>query len=116
MFCYKKNELIEKRYYFFSLNQEYQQKNPWQEGMIYILPKETFQKTAKGRVRFDEWASRFPVEPIGKIKIYPEDFPFLENISWHNENESMIKSWLLYKYRWKKIRDRKVLVYASKIT
>lgn len=101
-FVIQQEDSIEKRYYFFSLNKDYQHKNPWQEGMIYIVLKEPFQKTGKGRVRFDEWASRLPVKPIGKIKIYPEDFPFLENVSWHSENESMIKSWLFYKYRQKK--------------
>lgn len=98
-FVIGKSDDPEKRYYFFSLNKEYKDLHPWQEGMIYILPKGTFSPLAEGLIRFDEWASRSTVKPIAKMRVSPADFPFLANVSWHNEKENMVLTWLKYKHR-----------------
>jgi hypothetical protein len=74
-----------KRFYFFSLNKEYENKDPCQEGMIYIFPKAIFEQTSKGPIRFDEWASSHPVRPIAKLKVASGDFPFLKNVSYQDE-------------------------------
>ena len=103
-FAVKLDESRENRYYFFSLNKAFQEKNPWQDGMIYILPKQSFNQTSTGAVRFDEWASPQPVKPIAKLRINPQDFPFLRNVSWHDEKEKIYISWLKYKHRQTRIK------------
>ncbi len=92
---------MEKRYYFFSLNEEFKESYPWQEGMIYVLPGATFSQISHGLIRFDEWASPTAIKPIAKMRVSPEDFPFLKNVSWHNEQEKMNITWLKYKHRQK---------------
>ncbi len=89
----------ERRYYFFSLNASYQTQQPWQDGVIYILPGATFQKTGSGLVRFDEWVSPQPVRPLARLRVTPQDFPFLHQVAWHEETEKMTTSWLHYKKR-----------------
>jgi hypothetical protein len=90
---------IEKRFYFFSLNEAFRDAFPWKDGMIYVLPRKTFSRTCSGLARFDEWASDEAVKPLAKIPVTPQDFPFLENVTWHSETESIYKTWLLFKKR-----------------
>jgi len=89
----------ERRFYFFSVNEEMLGEGIWTEGMIYILPDEAFESTDRRVVRFDEWASKEAVKPIGKLAISPEDFPFLGQVAGHREGESIFRSWLRYKKR-----------------
>ena len=98
-FVIRDNGKEESRYYFFSLNMEYKDKEPWQDGMIYLLPKEGFHQTSTGNVRFDEWANPQIVKPISKLRVSPEDFPFKNLVSWHDEKEKIYISWLKYKKR-----------------
>lgn len=90
---------LERRFYFFSINQEMLPCNPWIDGMVYILPREPFGQTSRGAVRFDEWASEEPVEPLAKLPVSPADFPFLLNVAGHDERESIYVSWLRFKRR-----------------
>jgi hypothetical protein len=89
----------ERRYYFFSLDESYQHQPPWRAGTIYLLPRESFRPTAQGLVRFDEWASPRPIQPLARISITPQDFPFLNNVTWHPKNESIYRTWLRFKRR-----------------
>jgi hypothetical protein len=89
----------EQRFYFFSVNEEMLGEGIWTEGMIYILPGEAFELTNRGVVRFDEWASKEAVRPIAKLAVEPEDFPFLGQVAGHQEEESILRSWLKYKKR-----------------
>lgn len=98
-FVIKGKSKEESRFYFFSLNKEYKDKEPWQDGMIYLLPKEGFQQTSTGNVRFDEWANPQIVKPIAKLRVSPEDFPFKNLVSWHDEKEKIYISWLKFKKR-----------------
>ena len=98
-FLIRESPDIENRYYFFSLNRDYQVKAPWQNGMIYILPKKTFHQTASGTIRFDEWASLYAVKPIAKLSVSPKDFPFYPQVTWHNEQEKIYTTWLKFKKR-----------------
>jgi hypothetical protein len=98
-FVISKEGLPENRYYFFSLNAEYRYKEIWRKGMIYVLPKDTFKKTDRGQIRLDEWASEETIEPIAKLSISPQDFSFLHNVAWHDENETIYLSWLRFKRR-----------------
>jgi hypothetical protein len=87
------------RFYFFSVNREFLGHWLWTEGMIYILPGETFAMTGRGTVRFDEWASEATVTPLAKLAVKPDDFRFLGQVAGHQEGESMLRSWLMYKKR-----------------
>jgi hypothetical protein len=90
------------RFYFFSLNQAMLKQGPWTDGTIYILPREGFAQTSRGIVRFDEWASETAVRPVAKLPVSPEDLPLLAQVTGHEETESMLVSWLLFKRRQKK--------------
>ncbi|WP_059173123.1 hypothetical protein [Bacillus sp. FJAT-27445] len=89
-------------HYFFSLNKETLDAGPWTSGMIYFLPGGTFERAGSGFVSFDEWVSKTPVKPIAKISVEPGDFYFRDKVSCHKDTESILKSWLLYKFRIKR--------------
>ena len=74
--------------YNFSINQEFLEKRPYIEGALYFLPRETFTRLHLTSESYaNEWVSEQPVEPIAKLKIQPEDFPFLEQIDGHDDSE-----------------------------
>jgi hypothetical protein len=86
-------------YHFYSLTKQTIENNPWTSGTVYLLPEDTFTHIGKGTIQFSEWISKVEVEPITKIKVEPRDFYFLNKVSHHQPNESIMKSWLLYKSR-----------------
>jgi hypothetical protein len=76
-------------YYFFSINADALPHNPWRQGTIYLLPRDTFEH--QGRQQFKgmtieiaQWASLVPVTPLAKITVDPQDFPFLSQIRGHD--------------------------------
>jgi hypothetical protein len=89
----------EERFYFFSVNRENLAADIWSDGFVYILPGDSFRPTTGESVRFDEWASEQPVCVVAKLPITPADFPFLRQVSGHDENESIFTTWLQYKDR-----------------
>jgi hypothetical protein len=89
----------EERFYFFSVNQENLASDIWSDGFVYILPGDSFHPTTSGQVRFDEWASEQAVSVIAKLPVSPADFPFLRQVSGHDEKESIFATWLRYKGR-----------------
>jgi hypothetical protein len=91
----------EERFYFFSVNQEDIASDIWSDGFVYILPGDTFRSTKSGSIRFDEWASEQSVTVVAKLPVSPGDFPFLRQVSVHDENESIFTTWLRYKDRLK---------------
>lgn len=48
---------------------------------------------------FDEWTSNETVKPIARLKVDPIDFYYLNRVTTHDINESLAKTWLLYKVR-----------------
>jgi len=88
----------ERRFYFFSLNQDPRGHN-WMNGLVYILPAESFRPASTGVVRFDEWLSDKQVTPIARLPVTAMDFPMIEKVVQHDDRESMIISWLRYKRR-----------------
>lgn len=86
-------------FYFFSVNRESLHSNIWSDGFIYILSGKTFYPTTSGTVHFDEWASEEPVPVVAKLPVSPSDFPFLHQVSGHEESESIFRTWLRYKER-----------------
>jgi len=91
----------EERFYFFSVNQENIASEIWSDGFVYILPGDSFHPTTSGSVRFDEWAGGQSVPVVAKLPVSPGDFPFLRQVSGHDENESIFMTWLRYKDRLK---------------
>jgi hypothetical protein len=87
------------KYHFYSLTSPTHENKPWTTGLIYFLPEQSFTHISNGPIQFDEWICKGSVQPIAKLEVEPKDFYFLDKISIHKENESIIKSWLLYKFR-----------------
>lgn len=88
-----------KKYHYYSLNQSTMKNNPWTSGKLYIFPKNKFKPSDTGKFRFDEWVCHEPVKPLSRLEVGPKDFYYLNRVSIHKNNESTVKTWLLYKIR-----------------
>jgi hypothetical protein len=86
-------------FHFYSLTKPTHQMHPWTSGMIYFLPEESFTYLGKGVLRFNEWISEKNVPYIAKLEMEPTDFYFLRKVATHHPEESIVKSWLIYKCR-----------------
>jgi hypothetical protein len=76
-------------YYFFSINADALPHNPWRQGTIYLLPRDTFEHEARQQfqgmtIEIAQWASLVPVTPLAKLTVDPQDFPFLSQIRGHD--------------------------------
>ncbi len=76
-------------YYYFSVNDDALAAQAWRNGMIYVLPRATFEAQAlipdqDGMVEVQQWASRVPVRPLAKLAVTPDDFPFLAQVRGHD--------------------------------
>lgn len=87
------------RFYFFSVNAEALAAGVWTEGTVHVLPRDTFEPTSRGPVRFDEWASEDKVPIAAQVPVSPADFPFLENVTGHREQEPVTETWLRFRER-----------------
>lgn len=67
--------------YQFAVTEALLAADPWVEGMLYILPADTFvrMQAPHGQL-LNEWASREPVTPLARLRVAPHDFPFLEQV------------------------------------
>ena len=88
-----------KKYHFYSLNESTKNNDPWTEGVIYLLPRDTFVQPDQKKLHFDEWICHDYVKPLGKIKVNASDFIYKNKVATHQAHESLIKTWLLYKRR-----------------
>jgi hypothetical protein len=77
----------EARMYNFSVTRENLPGRPFREGMLYLLPRTTFTQLAMmpGGPLTNEWASEEPLRPLARLRLVPEDFPFLEQIGGHDD-------------------------------
>lgn len=78
--------------YFFSISQSALAKKPWCEGMVYILPRPSFEREASQsfhgvEIIFPHWISKEPVKPAARLKVGSQDFPFLAQIHGHNDKK-----------------------------
>ncbi|MFC4456080.1 hypothetical protein [Deinococcus sonorensis] len=71
--------------YFFGAGGQALAQRPFRSGWVYVLPPETFERDPGGT--FNGWpylshhcASLETVRPLFKVRVRPEDFPFLEAI------------------------------------
>jgi hypothetical protein len=77
-------------YYVFSVSQSALPSQPWRTGTVYLLPHNTFitqppMAFGSYQVHFAQLASFVPVQPLAKLTISPEDFPFLMQIRGHDD-------------------------------
>ncbi len=82
-------------FYFFSISQFARVQNPWCEGMVYILPRQTFEQEAHQQAQgmevvFPHWISPVSVQPIARLRVGSQDFPFLDQIYGHDD-EKLVK-------------------------
>ena len=76
--------------YFFSITHSVLLQKPWCEGMIYILPRQSFEREASQQMQgmeivFPHWISPLPADPVARLQVSPQDFPFLAQIHGHND-------------------------------
>lgn len=77
-------------YYYFSVTDHVLAQEPWREGVVYVLPREGFEEEPARerdgmRIQTNHWASLEPVRPLAKLRVRPEDFPFLRQIRPHDQ-------------------------------
>ena len=77
-------------YYVFSVSQSALPGQPWRTGTVYLLPRSTF--TTQPAIAFGPYqvhiaqlASFEAVQPLAKLTVTPEDFPFLRQIRGHDD-------------------------------
>jgi len=78
--------------YFFSITHSVLQQKPWCPGVVYILPRQTFQQEpaqqAQGmEILFPHWISTQSAQPVAKLLVTPQDFPFLAQVHGHNDEK-----------------------------
>lgn len=76
-------------HYFFSIDDQAYERQPWRTGTIYLLPREGFVAKPSSYKRgmtlqIMEWASVNEVVPIARLTVGPQDFPFLNQVRSHN--------------------------------
>ena len=77
-------------YYVFSVSQSALLTQPWRTGTVYLLPRSTFtlqppMSFGSNQVHIAQLASFVPVQPVAKLTVTPEDFPFLMQIRGHDD-------------------------------
>jgi len=78
--------------YFFSVTHSALIQNPWRPGAIYILPREAFerepaQQIMGAEVVFPHWISPKAARPVAKLRVEPQDFPFLAQVHGHDDEK-----------------------------
>jgi hypothetical protein len=76
--------------YVFSVSQSALPDQPWRTGTVYLLPRQTFMTQppmafGASKVHIAQLASFVPVQPLAKLTVTPEDFPFLAQIRGHDD-------------------------------
>jgi hypothetical protein len=77
-------------FYFFSISQAALAQRPWRTGMVYILPRATFEPqppipSGDSHIHVQQWASPVRVAPIAKLRVTAADFPLLAQIRGHDD-------------------------------
>jgi len=76
--------------YVFSVSQSALASQPWRTGTVYLLPRLTFTNQppmpfGSSKVHIAQLASFVPVQPLAKLTVTPQDFPFLLQIRGHDD-------------------------------
>ncbi len=77
-------------YYVFSVSQSALPGQPWRTGTVYLLPRSTFSTQPalafrSYQVHIAQLASLEAVQPLAKLTVTPDDFPFLGQIRGHDD-------------------------------
>jgi hypothetical protein len=81
--------------YFFSITHSVLLQKPWCQGTIYILPRRSFEQEVSQpmqgvEITFPHWISPLYADPVARLNVGPQDFPFLFQIHGHN-NERLVQ-------------------------
>lgn len=72
--------------YNFSINQEQLVERPYCNGALYFLPRSPFRRMMMfGEIPSNEWVCGESLRPLARLRMTPPDFPFLEQISGHDD-------------------------------
>ena len=72
--------------YNFSINQEQLAEKPYTAGALYFLPRSKFKRQMLSEHAYaNEWTCPSEVRPLARLDVDPEDFPFLDQISGHDD-------------------------------
>jgi hypothetical protein len=72
-------------FHYFSINSDALPHQPWRAGIIYVLPRKTFEsEMSPTDHESQQWRSFVPVKPLATITVDPSDFPFLGQIQGHD--------------------------------
>ncbi|NGN62823.1 hypothetical protein G5C51_02755 [Streptomyces sp. A7024] len=79
-------------HYYFSISARALKQQPWRAGTVYLLPADTFElqpriQVGDASIQLPQWASPLPVTPVAKLDVHPEDFPFLDHIRGHDDDQ-----------------------------
>ena len=72
-------------HYVFSVSESALPSRPWRTGTVYVLPRDSFVQQAPMRLgdveaHIPHLASFEPVRPLARVRVAPEDFPFLDQV------------------------------------
>jgi hypothetical protein len=71
-----------KKIYHFSLGAQLLERNPWVDGMVYLLPKGSFKRLSDPTgFPLEEWVSEEAVQPVAQLPVSPADFSFLDRVA-----------------------------------
>ena len=75
--------------YHFSVHHAYVGRDIWHSGTLYLLPRRAFRPHAllPGGPPAAEWACSDDVQPLKRLAVDPDDFPFLEQVGGHDDTE-----------------------------
>jgi len=82
--------LLHGPYYVFSVSQSALPGQPWRTGTVYLLPRRTFTTQppmafGTNQVHIAQLASFEPIQPLARLTVTPQDFPFLSQIRGHDD-------------------------------
>ncbi|MEV0165263.1 hypothetical protein [Nonomuraea fuscirosea] len=79
------SDIAGETFYYFSISRPVLDLGPWQEGTMYLLSAEGFEHQPPIRgARQRQVAKLGPAEPVAKIRVRPEEFPFLNDVRGHD--------------------------------
>lgn len=74
------------KYYHFELPKSNRENSPFTEGMMYVARAEDFPDRRPFPLldhfsaEIEEWGSTHPITPLARIRVEPEDFPYLSQV------------------------------------
>lgn len=77
------------KYYHFELSKNNKENYPFSEGMMYVTRAEDFPDKRPFplldyfNAEVEEWGSTHPITPLARIRVKPEDFPYLAQVQFN---------------------------------